>query len=501
MSENPSQTSQPEENLTLFEHLPVGIFRTSADGKIAYANQTLANILGDKSPEALIKRVKHVKDELYADPNKSAQMLIDELEAQSVVMMRETAIKHNNGDIIYCILNIRAVKENGKMLFLEGTVQDITEQKLASLLISRRNAELEEWVKQRTIELEKANHELSHEVEERKRVEKELQQLAQAEQKRRIELEKLTRVSLALRQARQSTDFLEMLTREVRDLCSADLVSGVLFKETQSPVTTTVTRTDFTVSQGQSEAIQGILYGAQSSEQVAVVPGFETCILLKLQSFERMHGALLAASREANAFNQDELNMLAAIADMAGIALQRIDMLETVEMRAENRRHDLVVLYNLMTIIAESMSLQDILELSLILTLETIHINKGILYTVEESAGKQTLKAVSMRWGAPGITPERSHAVNDAFAQQVLDTGNELIIEELASQPAYADIDACCYAGIPIRSRGKIRGVFSLFADEKHKFTTDTMALLSSISDHVGIGIENATLFDKTQKN
>ena len=72
--------------------------------------------------------------------------------------------------------------------------------------------------------------------------------------------------------------------------------------------------------------------------------------------------------------------MLNAIADMAGTALHRIDILETLEERIQRRTHDLVVLYNLITIISENWRLQDILELSLVLTLETVKADRAIIY-------------------------------------------------------------------------------------------------------------------------
>ena len=46
-----------------------------------------------------------------------------------------------------------------------------------------------------------------------------------------------------------------------------------------------------------------------------------------------------------------------------------------------------------------------------------------------------------------------------------------------------------------------MRGVFSLFASEKDSFGTDEMALLTSIADHLGIGIENSILWEQSRES
>ena len=57
------------------------------------------------------------------------------------------------------------------------------------------------------------------------------------------------------------------------------------------------------------------------------------------------------------------------------------------------------------------------------------------------------------------------------------------------------------YAGIPILARGETRGVFSLFANDKDVFGDDEMALLASIADHLGIGIDNTILYEQSRES
>jgi signal transduction histidine kinase len=209
----------------------------------------------------------------------------------------------------------------------------------------------------------------------------------------------------------------------------------------------------------------------------------------------------MVASREKDQFKPDEQNMLNAIADMAGTALHRIDILETLEERIQRRTHDLVVLYNLITIISENWRLQDILELSLVLTLETVQADRAIIY-LADGKDSPNLKPVIQRGFGGGFQVETANLPDDDDARNVFDQHKALAMNNLAGNPAYTKFgDLKSYAGIPILARGEVRGVFSLFATEEDVFGTDEMALLASIADHLGIGIENSILWEQSREN
>ncbi len=194
-----------------------------------------------------------------------------------------------------------------------------------------------------------------------------------------------------------------------------------------------------------------------------------------------------------------QLELLSAVADQLAIALNRIDILGSLEQRVQQRTHDLVVLYNLITIISENWRLQDLLELSLVLTLETMKADRGIIYLGD---GKEPpgLKPVIQRGFAEGFQITPGSLPDDELAGRVFEQHKSLTLDNLAEIPAYAKFKGLnSYAGIPIMVRGEMRGVFSLFGNKKGVFGPDEMALLTSIADHLGIGIENSILFEQSR--
>ena len=196
-----------------------------------------------------------------------------------------------------------------------------------------------------------------------------------------------------------------------------------------------------------------------------------------------------------------QLNLLSAVADQLAVALNRIDILESLEQRVQQRTHDLIVLYNLITIISENWRLQDLLELSLVLTLETLKADRGVIYLTD---GKEPpgLKPVIQRGFSDGFQIEAGSLPDDEMARRVYEQHKPLAHESLGDNPAYAEFNGLnSYAGIPILVRGEVHGVFSLFANAKGVFGPDEMALLASIADHLGIGIENSILWEKSRES
>ena len=57
-----------EKYQTLFEELPVGIFRSTLSGRFLEVNRTLASLFGYQNPAEMIERIRDIPDQIYCDP-------------------------------------------------------------------------------------------------------------------------------------------------------------------------------------------------------------------------------------------------------------------------------------------------------------------------------------------------------------------------------------------------------------------------------------------------
>lgn len=115
----------------LYESASLAIFQTTPDGKVISVNPSFAKMLGYASPEEVKNNVKDAAVEFFADPNRRNEILrlLDETpELKSF----ENVYRRMDGSTFIGRLNIsRIFNDEGRLEYLEGFIEDITERKLA----------------------------------------------------------------------------------------------------------------------------------------------------------------------------------------------------------------------------------------------------------------------------------------------------------------------------------------------------------------------------------
>lgn len=113
---------------SLFDGVPVGLYRTTPSGRMLDANAALVKILGFPSREDLIE--VNVGD-LYVDPEdrKRWQKLI---ESSGPVQTFEARVRRGDGEVIWVRFSVRAFRdEEGRVERYEGALEDVTDRRRA----------------------------------------------------------------------------------------------------------------------------------------------------------------------------------------------------------------------------------------------------------------------------------------------------------------------------------------------------------------------------------
>ena len=126
----------------IFDHLVEGVFRTTPEGHYSLANVALARIYGYDSPAELMASIKDIARKLYVEPGRRDEF-VRLMQAHDTLSGFESKIYRKDETIIWIVENCRAVRNaEGKLLYYEGTVEDITERKRAEDQIRRATGEL-----------------------------------------------------------------------------------------------------------------------------------------------------------------------------------------------------------------------------------------------------------------------------------------------------------------------------------------------------------------------
>jgi two-component system NtrC family sensor kinase len=130
----------------IFENALDGMFRSTPEGRFILVNPALAEMLGYESPEDLVESVGVITHEFYADPDRRSEYerLMEE---QGVVERFENRVLRRDGRVIWISENGRAVRgKDGRLLYYEGTVKDITDRKGAIEALRRSEEKYRELV-------------------------------------------------------------------------------------------------------------------------------------------------------------------------------------------------------------------------------------------------------------------------------------------------------------------------------------------------------------------
>lgn len=115
----------------IFEDAVVGIYRSTPQGRFLMANPALAHIFGYGSSEEMVQSVTDIGTDIYTDPDHRKDLLMA-METDGYVKNFEIKARRKDGQIRYVSLNGHSLKDkSGKILYFEGTIQDITEKKSA----------------------------------------------------------------------------------------------------------------------------------------------------------------------------------------------------------------------------------------------------------------------------------------------------------------------------------------------------------------------------------
>ncbi|MBF0508302.1 MAG: response regulator [Deltaproteobacteria bacterium] len=131
-----------KEYRALYENAIEGIFQSTPAGRYLSANPSMSKILGYESPEELVSSITDLAHQVYVNPDDRrvvTQLLLEKGQAIGL----EAPFRRKDGKIIYVSISARVVRsKSGKVLYYEGSLVDITEQKEKEKAEKEREAAL-----------------------------------------------------------------------------------------------------------------------------------------------------------------------------------------------------------------------------------------------------------------------------------------------------------------------------------------------------------------------
>ncbi|MDD5010139.1 MAG: PAS domain S-box protein, partial [Syntrophorhabdaceae bacterium] len=120
----------------IFENAVEGFFQSTPEGRFLSVNPAMATTCGYTSPEEMINSITELGPQFYVYPE-DRNAFMERMEAYGIDEDFEHQVYRKDGSIIWISSKTRAVRDDsGKIIFYEGTNEDITKRKNAEAALT-----------------------------------------------------------------------------------------------------------------------------------------------------------------------------------------------------------------------------------------------------------------------------------------------------------------------------------------------------------------------------
>jgi PAS domain S-box-containing protein len=229
----------------------------------------------------------------------------------------------------------------------------------------------------------------------------------------------------------------------------------------------------------------------------------QACIFIPLKVLDNPFGMLVAGYQHDLDYSDDRIYLATTIGEIAGNTLHRMRVTSSLEQLASDRTRDLSTLYNIISVASGSFDMELALAQALEEILSTVKSQDGSILMVDEST--QQFKIISekgMEDSAKNILKTR--LIKDVVEGWVVEQAEPLLISDIGRDkrfvlPERMQREIYVYLALPMRARGRVVGVITIMR-KGQTFNVEEITLLGSIADHIGLVVDNLSLYQRAEK-
>ncbi len=225
--------------------------------------------------------------------------------------------------------------------------------------------------------------------------------------------------------------------------------------------------------------------------------GSKSAICVPLLAREQLVGVLTLVHSIPNAFNEEHLELMQAIADQAGVAVLN------ARLYTESQRQARV-----MTALAEgaaaintSLRMEDVLQRILNQTVQALQVETATVALMDAAAGELVFRAATGQ-NAGNILGRRVPA-GEGLVGLVVRDGRGLVIPVVSADKRFTDADRFggirtkAVAAAPIQTQAGVIGVLEAINPISGAFDPDALVVMNGLGSLAGTTIQNAQFYEQ----
>lgn len=452
---------------SIFENAMIGIFRTTPEGRIVVANPALIAMLGYDSLEELQQR--NLEEFGYAS-DQSRQRFKTMIQTKTQVKGLESIWLRKDGLELYVRETAQAIKTpDGQVLYYEGTVEDITQQK-----------KLEISLRQRADELAALSETLVNIT-----ATQDLSVLLQTIIEQAARLLNAAGSSLFLREPHQDKIRLSVTYNAPTQLPGSTISYGEGVAGRVAQLKQPLLINNYPEWEDRIQQLDTLIPAATILGVPMTWRG-ELTGVIEVFHIDRQR-----------TFTSQDIELLSLLGNQASIAVENARLLEaerTGRQRAEILRQAAIAL-------ADSLDLTQVLESILTQLEQVVSYESAAVYLFED----EKLRGVAARsFSNRGDVVAKEFPATDELFQELFLAGKSIFLDDASQDPRFHNLtgvnDIRGWMGIPLVAHGKMIGYLTCNHREAGVYRASDALLAEAFAYQAATAIENARLYEAQEQ-
>lgn len=217
-------------------------------------------------------------------------------------------------------------------------------------------------------------------------------------------------------------------------------------------------------------------------------------------SADKLQGVINIQTRGPRDFTQEEINFVEVAAGELAFFIANAQLYQQTDERLQVKVHELTTLQQVSKHIAEQLGLRDVLNLIAEKAVELAKADRADIFQIGEDGNLHLVASCGgfNEQSNEGIRSFIAHTASDARPLAILDAHQDSRFPELSEIATREQFHSLFC--MPLRARERTIGNICLYTREPHHFDYEETRLLSTFADEAAIAIENARLYEESQR-